>query len=159
MNTHLTDEQIAAAVAGLELDEGAREHLAACLGCRAAVSDMQRLIETRRAGIVAEEPDWEAQRAGVLAGLQPQAPVRRRPRWRTPALAAAAAVVMAVAVGVVLSPGGGPVPGEDFALEEVLAEAETLLADDSIPGFEAIDPGLDELEDFLSADTLNGGAS
>jgi len=158
MSHHLTDEQIAALVAGLELGDEALQHLDSCLGCRSAVSEMRCLIETRRDRLVADEPDWEAQRAGVLAGLGEHAS-KRRPGWLTPALAAAAAVVMAVAVGVVMGPGGSSVTRDEIALEEILAEAETLLADRSIPGFELIDPGLDDFEDYLSGDAVNGGTS
>jgi hypothetical protein len=159
MSHHLTDEQIAASVAGLELGDEAREHLDSCLGCRSSVSEMLCLIEKRRGLLAAGEPDWEAQRAGVLAGLDGHASRRRRPGWLTPALAVAAALVMAVAVGLVGGPGGATIPRDEIALEEILAEAETLLADRSIPGFELIDPDLDEFGDYLSGEGVNGGTS
>ena len=158
MSHHLTDEQIAALVAGLELGDEALQHLDSCLGCRSAVSRMRGLIEMRQERLAAGEPDWEAQRASVLAGLDRHA-AKRRPGWLAPALAAAAAVVMAVAVAVVMGPGGPSVPPDEIALEAILAEAETLLADRSIPGFELIDLDLDEFEVYLSGDAVNGGTS
>jgi hypothetical protein len=159
MSGHLTDEQIAAAVAALELEDQARRHLDCCIDCRASVSEMRILIETRRLRLAAGEPDWEARRARVLAGLDGVADGRRRRRWRAPALAAAAAVVMAVAAGVVMMPGDPADQRDEIVLDEVLAEAETLLADRSIPGFELIDPGFEGFEDYLAGDAADGGAS
>ena len=47
----------------------------------------------------------------------------------------------------VLLPGGAVDPvGDELAVEEILAEMDALLADDSIPGFEVIDPWVGELE-------------
>ena len=67
---------------------------------------------------------------------------------------------VAVAVAVVMVPDGGPsVSPDEIALEAILAEAETLLADRSIPGFELIDPDLDNFEDYVSGDAVNGGTS
>jgi len=157
MNDHLTDEQIAAEVADLGLDADGRRHLESCLACRAAVNQMRRLIEARRRQLAAEEPDWQAQRRAVVAGLDSAASGRRR-RWRVPALAAAAAVILAAGVALLLPSGPGG-SGRTIAVEEVLAETETLLDDDSIPGFEVIDPGVDELEGYLSNEAVNGGAS
>jgi anti-sigma factor RsiW len=160
MKTHLADEQIAAVVAGLELDDEVRRHLDTCLGCRAAVSEMRTLLDTRRREIEAGGPDWEAQRERVLAGLEEGgAPPARRRWWRTPAVAAAAVVVMAVGLGLLQMPGNTDRTAEEIVVEEVLAEAELLLADESIPGFELIDPGIDDLEAFAEGDVSNGGAS
>jgi hypothetical protein len=77
-----------------------------------------------------------------------------RPRWLRPVLAMAAALVLAVAVGV-LRPDRSPVPppGEP-AVDEILAEMNALLSDDRIPGFEAIDPGVEA----LTAEIDNGAS-
>ena len=102
MSHHLTDEQITASVAGLELGDEARRHLDCCLGCRSSVSEMRRLIEARRDLLVAGEPDWEAQRAGVLASLDGHAARRRRPGWLAPLLAGAGLLSPAYMPGFLL---------------------------------------------------------
>jgi hypothetical protein len=155
MNDHLTDGQIAAEVAGLDLGADERRHLSYCLACRASVEEMRRLIETRRLQLTAGEPDWQAQRQAVVAAVD-GAPSGRSRRWWAPALAAAAAVVVAAVVALEQQPGDGG-SRREIAVEEVLAEADTLLNNDSIPGFELIDPGLDEIEDFPSGDAADGG--
>ena len=159
MNGHLTDEQFAAAVAGLELENTVRQHLGSCIGCRSSVAEMGRLIDARRAQMEAEEPDWQAQRERVAGSLDPRTTVPRRPRWRAPALAAAAMILIAVGLGLVQFPGSTNTPVDEIAVEDILAEAETLLADDSIPGFEIIDPGFAEIEDYLPGEAENGGTS
>ncbi len=37
-----------------------------------------------------------------------------------------------------------PPPTDDLAIEQILAEVDAVLADDSLPGFESIDPGVDD---------------
>lgn len=150
MTTHLTSHEIAAAVAGLELAPRAREHLASCLGCRAEVTDLERLIDLRRAEMAAGQPDWETQARRVMDRLPVGAGGgRARPRWWRAALAAAAVLVVAVGVGVLhrWRPAAQPVAAP--SVEEILAEMDELLADDTIPGFEAIDPGVEELETLI----------
>lgn len=147
MNRHLNDDQIAAAVAGTQLDETAAEHLASCVSCKRQVASVRGLIEQRRQEMVAEEPDWEDQRERVLARLGEAEISRSGRRWLRPALAAAALIALAVGVGLLQLPNGG-VPDREIAVEEILAEAEALLDDDSIPGFEAIDPGLEGWQEF-----------
>ena len=148
MNTHLTTEELAAVIAGLEIDHDRRQHFDGCVVCRAEAAGMDELIEARRGEILADEPDWEDSAAIVMDRLaESGAPVAaRRPRWLRPVLAMAAMLVLAVGVGVML-PGGAVDPvGDDLAVEEILAEMDALLADDSIPGFEVIDPWVGELE-------------
>ena len=41
-------------------------------------------------------------------------------------------------------PPSDPVAGSELPVEQILAEVDAMLADDSIPGFELIDPGLDD---------------
>ena len=62
MTTHLDDHGITAAVAGLELEAAAAEHLRSCLSCRQQVTAMQDLIDGRRQDFEDESPDWERQR-------------------------------------------------------------------------------------------------
>ena len=153
MSRHLDEREISAAVVGGELDREAGQHLATCLDCRRKVGDMADLIGERRRRIAMDEPDWEAQRLAVLGRLHPAAgvPPAHRNRWWRPVMVAAAAVMVAVVVGLVgprgteIAPNGGEIP-----VEEILAEVDALLKDDSIPGFEVIDPGLDELESYLA---------
>jgi anti-sigma factor RsiW len=149
MTKHLSDDEVAAAVAGVELEAPVQEHLASCLICHRQVTALRDLVEARRAEMAGEEPDWESQRVAVLSQLGDGAAGAKGRRWLRPALAAAAAVAMAIGVGLMQLPGGN---GNDheLAVEEILAEADALLEDDSIPGFEVIDPGLDELSSYLS---------
>jgi hypothetical protein len=149
MTSHLDEREISAAVAGLELAGPAAAHLESCLECRRRVADPAQLIGRRRAEQAAGEPDWEAARAAVLArlpGVESERAASRRLRWWRPLAAAAAVVAIAVAVGL-LAPGRTAVdPTEnEIPVEEILAEVDALLADDSIPGFELIDPGLETL--------------
>jgi hypothetical protein len=143
MNQHLTDDEVTMAVAGLDLGDSAREHLASCVACRAEVAALERLIAQRRAAATADEPDWQAITTAVIAALpvaeRPGA--HRRPRWLRPALALAASVLIAVAVAVLRPDRPIEKPAGEPSVEEILAEVDELLADDRIPGFEAIDPG------------------
>ncbi len=146
MKNHLTSEEIAAVVAGLELEDAARDHLVGCVVCRAEVADLESLIAARRAAILTEEPDWDDQAERIMARLPSDAGIggRRQPKWLRPVLAVAAALVIAVGLGL-LRPSGpvDPATGSP-SVEEILAEMDELLADDSIPGFEIIDPWIDD---------------
>jgi anti-sigma factor RsiW len=150
---HLDDHQISAALAGLDLDREVDEHLASCVECRGRVASMGELIADRRHRILAEEPDWIRQRAAVLdrlpgASSVPASSASRR--WWRPALAAAAAVVVVAGLSLL-----GPRSVErtaangEIPVAEILAEMDALLEDDSIPGFEVIDPGLEGLEGMI----------
>jgi len=151
MNNHLASEEIAAAVAGLELEDAARDHLVDCVVCRAEVADLENLIAARRAAILTEEPDWDDHAERIMTRLPSEAGIggRRRPRWLRPVLALAAALVVAVGIGL-LRPDRpvAPTAGEP-SVEEILAEMNELLADDSIPGFEIIDPQENDLEVYF----------
>ena len=48
MSAHLEEHELSSAVAGLDLDEAAREHLRSCLVCRRQVAAMEDLIGERR---------------------------------------------------------------------------------------------------------------
>lgn len=149
MNPHLDDHELAAAVAGLDLEPAAAAHLAACDGCERRVAELQLFIERRRLELLGEAPDWEAQRRQVLQRLAPPLPKTTRLR---PVLAAAAAVLVALALSLLWAP--GPPAGTEavsrLEVEDILAEVDAVLADDSLPGFEAIDPGLDRPEDLFA---------
>jgi len=154
MTSHLDEREISAAVAGLSLADGSVGHLESCLECRRRVADLAQLIGRRRAEQATGEPDWEAARAAVLARLPDLEDARlkaQRLRWWRP-LAAAAAVIVAAAAVVLLAPDRiavDPTKG-GIPVEEILAEVDAVLADDSIPGFELIDPGLETLSGVVA---------
>ncbi|MGD8439154.1 MAG: hypothetical protein PVG53_01365 [Holophagae bacterium] len=154
--THLSDDQIAAAAAGLDLEGPAADHLEGCVTCRTEIAAFERLIADRRGRFAAEQPDWERQAAAVMARIPAagQGSGRHRPGWLRPVLALAAAVVLAVAVGLLRTDRRPATPAAQPSVEEVLAEMNELLSDDRIPGFEVIDPGIDE----LTADIDNGAS-
>ena len=151
MTIHLRPEEIEAAIAGLEIDDKASEHLESCVLCRAEVAGFDELIGARRAEMAAEEPDWAHQAGEIMDRLpiEGETTGRRRPGWMRPVMAAAAVMVMAVGIGVLrMDPPVDP-PIDDMAVEEILAEMDELLSDDSIPGFEIIDPETDDLESYF----------
>jgi hypothetical protein len=151
MSDHLTPDETASAVAGLELVPAAREHLERCVACRAEVADLVGLIGTRRNEMIAQEPAWDEQARQIFDRLPAAAAgtVRPRPRWLRPVLAVAAVLVVAVGLGLLRPDRRVDPPREAVAVEEILAEMNELLADDSIPGFEIIDPGTDDLETYV----------
>jgi len=156
MTTHLTSDQIAAAVAGLELKPEVRDHLESCVVCRADAAVLKGLITVRREEMQADAPDWAVQAAEIMDRLPTDAGTghQRRPKWRRPALAVAAVLVMAVGLGILRQESPVGTPADELAVEEILAEMDELLSDDSIPGFEIIDPEMDDLETYF-----NNGAS
>jgi len=74
---------------------------------------------------------------------------RWRSRWLRPVLAVAAALVVAVGLGWLRSSGPADPVAATPSVEEILAEMDELLADDSIPGFEIIDPEENDLEGYF----------
>lgn len=151
MTIHLRPEEIEAAIAGLEIDDEASEHLESCVLCRAEVAGFDELIEVRRAEMTAEEPDWARQAGEIMDRLPIEGETmgRRRPGWMRPVLAVAAVVVMAVGIGILRMDSLVEPPTDDVAVEDILAEMDELLSDDSIPGFEIIDPETDDLESYF----------
>jgi hypothetical protein len=114
---------------------------------------MKGLIDARRQEILSGEPDWERQREEILLRLPSvtEAARSRRRRWIRPLLAAAAVLLMVIGVRILRIPG---TPGEihvddDIAVEEILAEVDAVLADDYLPGFESIDPGVSDPESII----------
>lgn len=162
MSAHLSETDLAAAVAGLDLDRSAAEHLAACETCRRTVRSTRVLLEQRRLELRTEEPDWDRQRRAVLARL----PTRRRlamPRlrlWWRPLLAAAAVLALAATVALVRPRGTAPSTRPDLPVEQILAEVDASLDGSTIPGFGPLGSlvpgveGTDELEDLL----INGAS-
>ncbi|MEJ2582337.1 MAG: hypothetical protein P8127_12010 [Acidobacteriota bacterium] len=149
MKSHLEEHEITAAVAGLELEAVAAQHLGSCLSCRQRVSLMAEAIEQQRQHLEAEAPDWDRQREEIMAKLQvtPVVRTQRNRRWIRPILAAAAILVTAIALRVLWPPAPVVVDNgaaTELAVEQILAEVDAVLADDSIPGFEIIEPGLED---------------
>jgi hypothetical protein len=148
MKTHLEEHEITAAVAGLEIEALAAEHLNSCLSCRQQVATFRQVIDARRGDLETEAPDWERQRREIMVQLPPVPmvrPMRRRP-WTRPLLAIAAVLVAAIGLRTLWAPAPVVDPGVDseVPVEQILAEVDAMLADDSIPGFELIDQGIDD---------------
>jgi anti-sigma factor RsiW len=146
MKTHLDEQEMTTAVSGLELEPVAEEHLASCLSCRQQVSSMRELIDARRQGFEAEVPDWDQQRQEVLLRLSSASTGgERHRRWVRPLLALAAILVAAIGLRMLWAP---PLvdraTNAELPVEQILAEVDAVLADDSIPGFELIESGLDD---------------
>ena len=148
MKSHLEEHEITAAVAGLELEAVAAVHLSSCLSCRQQVATFREVIDARRQDLEAETPDWERQRREIMAQLPPVPTVRpmRRRTWTRPLLAIAAVLVAAIGLRALWAPAPAVDPGVDYEVpvEQILAEVDAMLADDSIPGFELIDQGIDD---------------
>jgi len=151
MKSHMTSEEISAAVAGLDLEPSAREHFESCVVCRAEAADLERLIDVRRQKLLAGEPDWSVQAQQIMDRLPVAAAGdgRGRSLWLRPILVLAAVLVMAVGLGILRSRGPVETPVAAPTVEEILAEMDELLSDDSIPGFEIIDPETDDLTTFF----------
>lgn len=147
MKSHLEEHEITAAVAGLELERAAGEHLGSCVSCRRQVSAMRNLIDARLEDLEAEVPDWERQRQEIMMQLPATAiaPPRRR-RWTRPLLAVAAVLVAAIGLRVLWAPGPAVEPGvvSELPVEQILAEVDAMLADESIPGLEVLDQEMDD---------------
>jgi len=153
MNTHLDEQHISAAVAGLELEPETQEHLASCLSCRHQVAAFKDLIDARSEQMVAGMPDWDRQRAEILLRLRKASTSQwsKALRWVRPLLAAAAVVIVAVGLEIMWSPApaGDPISDLEVPIEQILADVDAVLADQSLPGFESIDPGVDDLESYF----------
>lgn len=151
--THLEDHDFETVLAGKPLSGAAEEHLEVCLSCRRQLGEIESLIAERRRTFEAEAPDWERQQQKImarLAGAGRSAPRRRR--WTRPLLAAAAAVLAVIGLSEIEPPSTpvDPPIEPDFQIEEILAEVDAVLSDDTLPGFESIDPGFDDPESMLT---------
>jgi len=147
MKSHLEEHEITAAVAGLELEAAAEEHLGSCVSCRRQVFAMREVIDARLEDLEAEAPDWERQRQEIMLQL-PATPMARPKRrlWTRPLLAVAAVLVAAIGLRALWEPAPVVDPGvvSELPVEQILAEVDAMLADDSIPGFELLDQGMDD---------------
>jgi anti-sigma factor RsiW len=152
MNRHLEDHEIDRVLRGENLDDSTEKHLESCLSCRREVEQLGELVEARRDRLASEMPDWDHQRREVMARLPSAVAARQkaRPRWLRPLLAAAAGVLVAVGLQTARAPAPPEAPVEnEIQVEQILAEVDALLADDSLPGFEPIDPGVDDPESLF----------
>ena len=122
MRGHLTDDEMAKALAGGGLGDEARGHLAGCLACRAELADLEAVVAAERRAAAAAEPDWEAMAARVMERLEGAS--RPRSRWRRAALAVAAAMLIAIAVGVLRVDRAPAPPATEPSVEDILAEME-----------------------------------
>ncbi len=153
MTRHLDDHELASATAGIPLEPEQQTHLEGCISCRRSVDHFLGQINERRRLISLEAPDWDAQSKRVLDAL-PLAqvtPVNIRRRWLSPLLAAAATITIVVGTGLIVQKNGPapvPSPRPDIQIEEILAQADSLLADEGIPGFDVFD---DITDDDLTA--------
>jgi hypothetical protein len=69
----------------------------------------------------------------------------RRRAWSRPLLAVAAVILAAVGLRALWAPAPAldPSISAEIPVEQILAEVDALLADETIPGFELIDPEID----------------
>jgi len=141
MTNHLDDDQIAAVLAGLELEPDVRAHLEGCVACRRVLAGPEETVAARRRAMLDEMPDFEAQRRAIMAKIGAPAVVGPRGHGaRHTLLALAAAAVVAIGVAVLWPEDSGDRAhrGGDVPVATILEETEALLADDAIPGFEPI---------------------
>jgi predicted anti-sigma-YlaC factor YlaD len=151
MTRHPTPDELSRAAAGLDLEPAVRSHLVDCVACRAETRRLEPLLDARRREMWTDEPDWDEQHRQIMSRLPSTAATAaaRQGRWRRPLLAAAALVAMGVGLAVLVPDRRLEPPGADVAVEEILGEMDDLLADDSIPGFEIIDPEGAQLEAYF----------
>jgi anti-sigma factor RsiW len=149
MTNHLHDDQIAAALAGGELEPEVERHLNACVACRRSLAAFTEVVGARRDEMFGRAPDWDAQRAAVMERLPSAPAVSNHPWWTGRSRAFALAAAVACAVGLVaLWPRDTAPPqptGNELPVAQILEESDTLLEDGSIPGFEPIQWSTSEL--------------
>lgn len=153
MSHHLDDNELALAAAGIPLEPERFTHLEGCISCRRSVGLFLDQVEARRLALEEETPDWDAHLDMVLKGLPRTAvaSLATRRRWLGPLLAAAATMTLAVGTGMFVHRNGPtptPTPRPEIAIEEILAQADSLLAEDGIPDFAVLD---DITDDDLTA--------
>lgn len=68
-----------------------------------------------------------------------------------PLFAAAAAVLVIVGLELIWSstPTSDPAVELKVPVEQILAEVDAILADESLPGFESIDPGVEDPQSYF----------
>lgn len=153
MNRHLSDEEIAAAVAGLELAAEPARHLESCVTCRREVEDFLELIANRRGAMEVETPDWSDQQRRIMEQIDvpaaPVVPLHRRRLWR-PVLAAAASLAAAVGIWLQVAHHRPAASTRPVPVEQILSEVDATLADQSVPGFESLDSLMPSPEEMVS---------
>ncbi len=153
MTRHLNDQELASATAGIPLEPEHQAHLEGCISCRRSVDQFLEKVDERRMSISLEAPDWDAQTKRILDALPvaQATPINIRRRWLSPLLAAAATITIVVGTGLIVQRSGPtsvPSPRPEIEIEEILAQADSLLADEGIPGFDVFD---DVTDDDLTA--------
>jgi len=149
MTRHLNDNELASAIAGNPLDFEQQTHLEECVSCRRAVDLFLETVDQRRREINQEAPEWDAQLKAVLGAL-PLAQVlpHAGPRhWLSPLLAVAATLTLAIGTGLIVhrsGPAPQPTPRPNIKVEEILAKADSLLAQDGIPDLDVLDDVTDD---------------
>jgi hypothetical protein len=146
MNGHLKQHEIDAVLAGSEIPAAATAHLESCLVCRRAIAEFEELVAERKRALMQDAPDWDRQRERILERVAaPHAVAVLRPRRRARVwIAAAAAVVLGVGIAAMRFV-SAPVPEpQEIPVEQILAEADALLDGNAVPGYELIDPFIND---------------
>jgi hypothetical protein len=150
---HLSDAAFERLLSGRPVSAEDQQHLDGCLVCRRELEAVSRSLAHHQRDLSEHEPDWEAQKAAIMDRLPTASvtPIRRTPHWNRRIMAAAATLFVAIGVGWMVRTGGdttAPQTAGAMPVEEILATADTLLADDDIPGFGLIDPFAESEVDF-----------
>ncbi|RLE27014.1 MAG: hypothetical protein DRJ65_04080 [Acidobacteria bacterium] len=153
MIRHLNDQELASATAGFPLAPEQQAHLEGCISCRRSVDHFLDQVNERRRSIGREAPDWDAQTKKIVDALPltQVTHINSRRRWLTPLLAAAATITIVVGIGLIVQrtgPASISSSRSEIEIEEILAQADSLLADEGIPGFDMFD---DMTDDDLTA--------
>lgn len=152
MTHHLDDASFAAALSGSTVDPAIRDHLESCLVCRRELQVHADLLEAENRRQRLQAPDWNAQRASILEQLPATTPVvsiaPTRRRWMRRLMAAAATGLVAIGIGWIAHDLNRPTPSDPVPVEDILATTDRLLAEDGVPGFDAIDPYSEQEIDY-----------
>lgn len=158
MTTHLDDWQLSAFLASAELDRTMSEHLGSCMVCRRRLETFRQAVGEHRLALAEEAPDWQEQKQAILVRLDTtnrSASGRRPRRWLRPVLAAAATVVCVLGAALLQKTGDSTLvatPRPELPIEEIFAQTEALLADDTIPGFGVFEHVTDaEIDSMLAS--------
>ncbi len=153
MTRHLNEHELASATAGIPLEAEQQAHLEGCISCRQSINHFLEILNERRHSINDGAPDWDHHANEILTGISsaPEKSIFVRRRWRSPLLAAAATLIITFGAGVLFrmtGPATAPPSRPEIQIEEILAQAESLLADEGIPGLDVFE---DVTDDDLAA--------